>query len=68
MSCKNKFGIPHRKYGSSSKLCAKVKKCYDKFLRDPMVSNRNIISKLAKKFNIPRTTNSEERTTEFDFK
>ena len=56
MSSKKKFGIPHRKYGSSSKLCAKVKKCYDKFLRDPMVSNRNIVSKLAKKFIIPRTT------------
>ena len=56
MSGQKRFGNPHRKYGRSCKLCRRVKRQYHKLLNDPMTPDRNIISILAKKFNIPRTT------------
>lgn len=56
MHAQTKFGVPHRKYGSSCKLCRRIKKYYIKLLNDPMTPNRNIVSKLSKKYNIPRTT------------
>lgn len=56
MNCKKKFGQPHRKYGSEPKLCRRIRARYLRLLNDPYTLERNIISKLAKEFGIPRTT------------
>lgn len=56
MNHKNKFGSPHRKYGSEPKLCKRIRRRYNQLLNDPFTIKKTILSKLSREFGIPRTT------------
>ena len=53
---KIKFPKPHIKYKENQALCEELKQKYFDLLKDPLIFNWNILTKLSIEYNVPRPT------------
>ena len=53
---KNKFPNPHIKYNENQDLCQELKQKYFDLLKDPLINNCNVLTKLSIQYNVPRPT------------